>query len=302
MRILLTNDDGVRSPALRALHDALIDAKGVLGGPLKDPKTGKGCEVYTVAPATVQSATGHGITFSEPLMVEDTFLQGGEIPAIAVDARPADCVKLALSTLWPARFGEGARPDLVISGMNIGANVGVNVIYSGTVAAALEAAFLGVPSIAVSQHIGRRVALFDVAAAHARRTIDRIMDAGGLMAYECLNVNIPRCERALDPGERHDALRTYEQAEGPDHEVDPEVMPKISVCRMNTHGMVDGYEKRVSPAGHEYYWPTTGGLDFHDTEPGTDVDLMFRRHITITPLRFDLTRGASIDRWMDALG
>src|SRR5437868_3435917 len=130
MLILLTNDDGIRHPGLVAMYRELT----ALG------------EVHVVAPETVQSATGHGITLDTPLLtqrvtVEDTFT------GIAVDGRPADCVKLAMAHLLPR------APDLVISGMNSGANVGINVIYSGTVAAAIEAAFLGTPSIAVSLHL-----------------------------------------------------------------------------------------------------------------------------------------------------
>ena len=101
-----------------------------------------------------QSATGHGITFHAPLMIQAVAVND-RMKGIAVDGRPADCVKLAIAALWPERFGHGSSPDLVITGMNSGANVGINVIYSGTVAAAIEAAFLGVPSIAVSLHLGK---------------------------------------------------------------------------------------------------------------------------------------------------
>ena len=155
MRILLTNDDGLRAPGIQALYEALVDAHGEFaasgegGGPLG--------EVTAIAPLTVQSATSHGVTFHEPLMIQqDRLGWGGDesMTGTAVDGRPADCVKLAIASLWPERFGAGTRPDLLISGMNAGANVGINVIYSGTVAAALEGAFLGIPSIAVSLHIG----------------------------------------------------------------------------------------------------------------------------------------------------
>ncbi|MBP7585672.1 MAG: endonuclease V [Spirochaetes bacterium] len=148
MRILLCNDDGVTAQGIVALYDALVDSSKSLGGPLG--------EVFVVAPLTVQSATGHGVTFREPLMVAPNDVNE-RMSGIAVDGRPADCVKLALAELWPAKFGAGTRPDLVISGMNMGANVGINVLYSGTCAAAIEAAFLGVPSIgcAKSRLFGR---------------------------------------------------------------------------------------------------------------------------------------------------
>src|SRR5262249_20143736 len=130
MRILLTNDDGITAPGLVAIYRELVN----LG------------EVHVVAPESVQSASGHGITLKSPLLtsqvnVDDVFT------GIAVDGRPADCVKLAINQILPA------APDLVISGINSGANVGINVIYSGTVAAAIEAAFLGVPSIAFSLYL-----------------------------------------------------------------------------------------------------------------------------------------------------
>jgi 5'-nucleotidase len=122
--ILLTNDDGIRAPGLG--------------------------EIQVVAPETVQSATGHGITLTTPLLtqrvtVEETFT------GTSVDGRPADCVKLAVAKLLPR------PPDLVVSGMNSGANVGINVIYSGTVAAAIEAAFLGLPAIAVSLYLRNHI-------------------------------------------------------------------------------------------------------------------------------------------------
>src|SRR5436309_7945760 len=127
MLILLTNDDGIHAPGLLALYRQLIH----IG------------EVHVVAPETVQSASGHGITISTPLLTNRVHVQD-MFDGIAVDGRPADCVKLAVDQLLPR------RPDLLVSGMNSGVNVGINVIYSGTVAAAIEGAFLGVPSIAVS--------------------------------------------------------------------------------------------------------------------------------------------------------
>src|SRR5215210_6330977 len=119
MLILLTNDDGIRAPGLVALYRELV-------------KLG---EVHVVAPETVQSATGHGITLTKPLLTNKVTIENG-FTGTAVDGRPADCVKLAVNQLLPR------QPDLVVSGINGGANVGINVIYSGTVAAAIEAAFL----------------------------------------------------------------------------------------------------------------------------------------------------------------
>ncbi len=268
MKILLTNDDGIRAPGIEAMHDALIDAHGEFGGPL-------GELIWPCAPLTVQSATSHGVTFHQPLMVTDVTvnerMRGG-----AVDGRPADCVKLAVSSLWPERFGAGARPGLVVSGMNAGANVGINVIYSGTVAAALEAAFLGVPSVAVSLHLGKRAPDWRAAAGHARRAIEICLATGAVTGHTCLNINVP--------------ITTA-----------PGVTPPIRVCTMNTHGHADAYERRVSPQGDVYYWVATGGLDFRDSEPGADVDLLMRGNITVTPLWHDLTDTAGFDGWRSRL-
>lgn len=261
MRILLTNDDGIHAPGIAAMHRALLTPE-----PLG--------QVLAVAPLTVQSATSHGVTFHQPLMTRPTRLNDHN--AVAVDGRPADCTKLALTNLWPERFGQGARPDLVVSGMNAGANCGINVLYSGTVAAALEAAFLGVPSIAVSLHIDRQRPDFDRAARHARNAIDRLL-AGGLPArHEALSINIPATEHLADDA-------------------------PIVVCPMNTHALVDKYERRTSPSGDVYYWAAGHGLDFRGTDAGTDVHELFERRITVTPLGFDLTDHRRLAFWQDRL-
>ncbi len=274
MHILLTNDDGIRAPGIVSLHDALIgdhpDFRDPLGLPdLPSPS------VLTVAPLTVQSATSHGVTFHEPLMTEVVRVND-RMEGVAVDGRPADCVKLAVSTLWPERFGEGARPSLLISGMNAGANCGVNVIYSGTVAAAIEGAFLGLPTIAVSLMIGRNAPRYDLAARYARLAIERLLRAGLPRPHECLNVNLPVTE-----------------GEGP--------MPEIRVCPMNTHALVDRYERRLSPSGGAYYWATGYGLDFHATDAGSDVGELLAGRITVTPLSYDLTRQEHLERWRTRL-
>ena len=269
MRILLTNDDGIRAPGIAALHAALTSPT-----PLAGPD-GSPAEVFVVAPETVQSATSHGVTFHEPLMTKPTQMPDGTM-GVAVDGRPADCVKLAIANLWPEKYGAGARPDLVISGMNAGANCGVNVIYSGTVGAAIEAAFLGLPSIAVSLMLARGTPDFAAAAAHAREVIETIIARAMPEAHECLNVNIPP---TLAPGPT----------------------PAIRVCRMNTHGLVDKYEQRQSPTGERYYWAAGHGLDFHATDEGTDVAGLMAGEITITPLKYDLTDETRIQRVGSAL-
>src|SRR5262245_5455263 len=135
MHILLTNDDGVYAPGLRALRAEL-------------KKLG---EVMVVAPATEQSAVGHSITLLTPLLVQEVLDENNESMGWAVEGRPADCVKLALLELLPE------PPDLVVSGLNAGANAGINILYSGTVAAAIEGAFFQQTSVACSQSYSKAV-------------------------------------------------------------------------------------------------------------------------------------------------
>src|SRR4051812_46716234 len=197
MLILLTNDDGIRAPGIVAMYRELT-------------KLG---EVHVIAPETVQSATGHGITIATPLLTQKVTVDDA-FTGVAVDGRPADCVKLAVNQLLPR------MPDLVVSGMNSGANVGINVIYSGTVAAAIEAAFLGLPSIAVSLHLRNDVPTdHKRAAALALETI-RLVLAGGLKGGEMVNINVP-------------ALRADEKPAG------------VRVVRQCTRPFIDEYEKRT---------------------------------------------------------
>lgn len=273
MNILLTNDDGLRAPGIEALYEALVGGAAPLGN-----------IVVPIAPLTVQSATSHGVTFHTPLMVREERLGWGGHAAMtgtAVDGRPADCVKLAVANLWPDRYGAGTKPDLLISGMNAGANVGINVIYSGTVAAALEGAFLGIPSIAVSLTIGRGTPNFELAARHARRAIEAVLAGGLPRAHECLSINIPQTDLTAP------ATQTSHYP--------------IRVCPMNTHGLNDKYERRVSPSGEVYYWAAGYGLDFKNTDEGSDVQMIMQRCITVTPLRYDLTKVEELSEWRGRL-
>lgn len=260
MRILLTNDDGITAPGIVALFDAL-DGLG---------------EIVPIAPHSVQSASSHGITFHEPLMTQEVIINE-RMKGISVEGRPADCVKVALRAIWQERYGPGSRPDLTISGMNSGANVGINVIYSGTVAAAVESAFLGVPAIAVSLHLGDRGNVhYERAAEHARKAIDLVLEHP-LDAHRVVNINVPRTEREDAP------------------------MPPIRVVHMNTAAGTDGYDRRVSPYGRVYYWSSGSGMEFVDTSEQSDVEALFQSCITVTPLQFDLTEHSMIETWRERL-
>ncbi len=260
MKILLTNDDGITAPGIAALYDAISS----LG------------EIFVIAPAGVQSAMSHGITFHKPLLTREVQVNA-RMRGTALEGTPADCVKVGLRTMWVERFGAGSRPDLVVSGMNSGANVGINVIYSGTVAAAIEAAFLGVPAIAVSLHLGGsgRIA-WDRAAEIARHAIDRVI-AHSLDAHRVISINVPRTESVDAP------------------------MPPIRVVRMNTAAGIDRHDRRESPEGHAYYWPTGNGMEFVHTAQGSDVEALMERNVTITPLSYDLTDEASLATWQSRL-
>jgi 5'-nucleotidase len=250
MLILLTNDDGINAPGIVAAYRELV-------------KLG---EVHVVAPETVQSATGHGITLSAPLLtsrvtVEDTFT------GVAVDGRPADCVKVAVNQILPR------QPDLVISGINSGANVGINVIYSGTVAAAIEAAFLGLPSIALSLYLRNEIPIDYARTAHfARRTVEQIL-AAGLKGGHCASVNLP-------------PLRPDENPTG------------VKVVRQCVRPWADTYEERKDPRGRPYYW-NTSVFTLGDTEDDTDVAALRDGYITVTPLHFDLTRYPQLHEWQE---
>jgi 5'-nucleotidase len=259
-RILLTNDDGIDAPGIEALHGAL---------------QGLG-EVVTIAPSTVQSASSHGITFHDPLMCAEVAVSD-TMRGISVAGRPADCVKLALRAIWAERFGAGARPDLTISGMNMGANVGINVIYSGTVAAAFESAFLGVPAIAVSLHLGNRARTrYGRAARIARAVIDRVL-AHPLDQHGVININIPRIEDDDAP------------------------MPPVRVVEMNIAAGTETYQRRVSPEGREYYWAAGDGMSFVHTAPESDVEALFEGCVTVTPLTYVLTDYSRMRSWKERL-
>jgi 5'-nucleotidase len=248
MLILLTNDDGIRAPGILALWRELC----ALG------------EVHVIAPETVQSATGHGITVATPLLTSPVKIEDG-FAGIAVDGRPADCVKLAVYNLLPR------KPDLVVSGLNDGANVGIAVIYSGTVAAAIEAAFLGCPSIAVSLHLRGEVPLdYPRAAKLARQTIEKVL-AAGLQAGQVASINIP----ALQPDEEPAGVR---------------------VARQCVRSWVDTYDEKESPRGQKYYWNSTV-FTLVPTEDDTDVAGIRDKFITVTPLQFDLTQYSQLKKW-----
>ncbi|MAT69489.1 MAG: 5'/3'-nucleotidase SurE [Planctomycetaceae bacterium] len=238
MQILLTNDDGIYAPGLAAMERALHS----LGN------------VTVVAPLTEQSGVGHAITYLTPLMCREVY-DGDRQRGWAVEGSPADCVKLAVARLCPQ------RPDLVISGINSGQNAGINVLYSGTVAAAIEGAFFGITSFAVSLEFDEH-ARYDAAAQVAARIIRQVLQQKDSDA-QLYNLNIPTA--ALD-----------EPAD-------------VCVAPMCVAPWGEQYETRRDPRGRNYYW-ATGKQPVPPEDERTDLSLLREGKITLTPLAFDMTR------------
>lgn len=247
VQILLTNDDGIYAPGLAALEHELRR----LG------------EVVVVAPHQEQSGVSHSITYLTPLIVEEVY-EGDRLRGWVCQGSPADCVKIGI-TEFCAR-----RPDLVVSGINNGLNAGINVLYSGTVAAAIEGAFFGITSIAVSlEHEPH--APFAEAARVARRVIEKILAQTG-PEPQLYNLNLP-----LSAVRR--ALGT--QPGGP---------PPVRVVPMGVVRYGERYERRVDPRGRSYYWARTEEPAPDLSGQTTDLSALAKGDITLTPLGFDLTR------------
>lgn len=245
MHILVTNDDGILAPGIAALAEALR--------PLGD--------VDVVAPESVQSGAGHAITFDAPLICERVSVDGSFF-GWSVDGRPADCVKLGVHELCRK------RPDLVVSGINSGANRGVDVIYSGTVAGAVEAAFIGIPSLAVSLEAAGGFD-FEQAGTIARNVVAQALEIG-IDPGTVLNVNIPRLDERPPLG--------------------------VRVVRQSTAPWTDTYDRRADPRGRPYFWLGDEGERGPGDPPETDLAALRAGFVTITPLQHDLTEYEQLRR------
>jgi 5'-nucleotidase len=248
MQILLTNDDGIYAPGLMALEREL----GQLG------------DVCLVAPAVEQSGVGHSITYLTPLTVKEVFDRDRR-RGWAVEGSPADCVKLGVAEFCPQ------RPDLVVSGINYGLNAGINVLYSGTVAAAIEGAFYEITSVAVSLEYEEH-AEFDRAARLATGLIRRILEQKA-PGSQLFNVNIPIAALAGEP--------------------------RVRIVPMDVARYDERFEKRLDPRGRSYYW-LAGSKRIKRNDQETDLTALKNGFVTITPLDFDLTergRLAEMERW-----
>ncbi len=234
MNIMVTNDDGIHAAGIRALADAMME----LGS------------VTVVAPDRERSAVGHSLTLHYPLRIFE--LSKGWY---AVDGTPTDCVNMGIHNMLPV------VPDLIVSGINHGANLGDDVTYSGTVAAAMEANLMGIPAIAFS------LATFDrsdhfVDAAQIAVQVARQVISNGLPSDTFLNVNIPNCPK------------------------DKMLVPLIT--RQGKRSFIGKIVDKTDPRGRKYFWVGSEEPRLND-EPGTDFHAINKGHVSITPLHLDLT-------------
>src|SRR6202521_5594555 len=210
-------------------------------------------EISVVAPDAERSAAGHAITTMTPLRVKEVALENG-IVGYAVNGTPADSVKLAVGAILKE------RPDLVVSGINLGPNTATNIIYSGTVSAATEARILGIPSFAIS--LGTlKDPIWETAAGYAIRVAEQVL-ARGLPAKILLNVNVPNLPAAEVKG--------------------------VQVTKQGDSGYEELFDSRTDPRGVPYYW-AAGTYRMSDVEEGTDALALDRGFVSITPVSFDLT-------------
>jgi 5'-nucleotidase len=251
MRVLLTNDDGIQAAGLQALRRALLEIPGI--------------ELAVIAPDSNRSATARSITTRRPLKVTEVRFDDGTA-GYATDGTPVDCVRFA-------RLGlvEDFEPEMVISGINHGSNLGDDITYSGTVAAALEALVLGLPGIAVSQQslareldfrLGGRFD-FDVAASFAARVVQEVQSVP-LPEGTLLNINVPGGE-----------------------------IQGVEVTRLGKRIYHDTLELEDEQDGHRVY--RIYGHVGHEEEDGTDLSAVARGRIAVTPVHFDLTDRAGMD-------
>ncbi|GAB4184900.1 MAG: 5'/3'-nucleotidase SurE [Calditrichia bacterium] len=235
--ILITNDDGIYAEGIYHLREAM-------------KKVG---DVVVVAPDSEKSAVGHAITISDPLRVIEVE-RNGEFFGYGVNGTPADCVKLAVKAIL------NKKPDLVVSGINRGPNTGINAIYSGTVSAATEACFMGIPSFAISMTSYEKVDLSfskKIAEKFARLVLDN-----GLPPQTTLNINIP-------PG-------------------DESTIKGILITRQGQGVFEEMFDKRIDPNNRVYYW-LTGKKIILESENDVDDIAVRNDFVAVTPLQFDLT-------------
>lgn len=248
MKILISNDDGIAANGIRVLTEELS----------------KKHDVYVVAPDRERSAAGHSLTLNTPLRVEE--LEGvdnGAKRTWVTTGTPGDCVKIAINAI----LAEDEKPDIVISGINHGQNLGADILYSGTVSCAMEGAMLGYPSIAVS--LAAMKAEYDDFKFSAKFTsalLDKIKDFK-FPQKSILNVNVPKLE--------------------------PDDITGVAITELGRKMFTDYYERRVDPRGKVYYW-MAGELINEPVGANTDIAALQNNKISITPVTYEMTRTETI--------
>jgi len=237
LKILISNDDGIDSPGISALAKEL-------------KKIG---DVTVIAPRTEQSAVGHSITMKNPLRITEYF-KNGDFFGYAIDGTPADCVKIGIRNILKE------QPDIVLSGINLGSNTAINIIYSGTVSAAREAAIMDVPAIAVSV-TSHEAKDFDYAAKLSAQ-LAKLVVKNKLKTGTLLNVNIPNLPEDKIAG--------------------------VLLTQQGKSKWDDIYEERQDPYDKNYYW-LTGSMKQTDNTLEADQFAVSNNYVSITPIHFDLT-------------
>lgn len=246
LRILLTNDDGIHADGLYALYNELK----------------KDHDVYIVAPYSEMSAVGHAITLNSPLRVQEIY-RNGDFYGYAVTGTPADCIKIAVQELFKDK-----PPNIVLSGINLGANVGIDVLYSGTVSAATEGAYLGIKSAAISLAT-RKDPDFSFASRFSRQIIDFLLK-NNFNRGIALNVNIPA--------------------------ISSDNIKGVVFTRQAITQYREYFEKRIDPRGNTYYW-LAGEITIEENgRPDTDILALQNNMITITPISCDLTSVKDLEK------
>jgi 5'-nucleotidase len=247
--ILITNDDSISAPGIKILTEIANDFG----------------EVWVVAPDGPMSGKGHAISLDVSLRVSEVKSDGPQ-KEFKVSGTPADCVKLAINKVMPR------RPDLILSGINHGSNASVNVIYSGTMSAAVEGALERIPAIGFSLCEHSWEASFEASKPAIRKIIQQVID-NGLATGTCLNVNIPENAKAPYKG--------------------------IRVCRMAIGNWEEEFDERVDPFGRPYFW-LTGKFVNYDNGDDTDIAALDEGFITVVPITVDLTAHhavAALNQW-----
>jgi len=236
-KILITNDDGISSQGIYALWEAMND----IG------------ETLIAAPSLEQSATSHSLTLSSPLRVEILERKNG-FKGWSISGTPVDCVKIAIRSLMKK------SPDILVSGVNHGANLGNNIMYSGTVSAATEGMIMGVPSIAISL-ASYETDNYDAVKKYAKKIVTNVLEHG-LPRDTLLNVNVPYCKLKEIRG--------------------------LKITSQGNQYFIDEYEKRLDPRNGEYYW-IKGQMIDEDQSIDYDGKAIQENYVSVTPLNFKLT-------------